>query len=96
MLTPTIKLEFLCLVSICRFSANSVGGSDRKKTACNSGGLDSIPGSGRSPGVGNGNLPQYSCLENSTDRGAWWVSPWGCKESGKTEQLTLSLSKTFY
>ena len=33
--------------------------------------LGSIPGSGRSPGVGNGNLLQYSCLENSLDRGAW-------------------------
>ena len=31
----------------------------------------SIPGSGRSPGGGNGNLLQYSCLENSMDRGAW-------------------------
>ena len=33
-----------------------------------------IPGSGRSPGVGNGNPLQYSCLENSTDRGAWWAT----------------------
>ena len=32
-----------------------------------------ILGSGRSPGVGNGNLPQYSCLENSMDRGVWWA-----------------------
>ena len=41
-----------------------------------------IPGLGRSPRVGNGNLLQYSCLENSMDRGAWWAiySPWGCKE----------------
>ena len=34
----------------------------------------SIPGSGRSPGVGNGNPLQYSCLENSMDRGAWWAT----------------------
>ena len=33
-----------------------------------------IPGSGRSPGEGNGNPLQYSCLENSTDRGAWWAT----------------------
>ena len=33
-----------------------------------------IHGFGRSPGVGNGNLLQYSCLENSIDRGAWWVA----------------------
>ena len=32
-----------------------------------------IPGSGRSPGEGNGNSLQYSCLENSMDRGAWWA-----------------------
>ena len=35
--------------------------------------LTSIPGSGRSPGVGHGNLLQYSCLENSIDRGVWWA-----------------------
>ena len=34
----------------------------------------SIPGWGSSPGVGNGNLLQYSCLENSMDRGAWWAT----------------------
>ena len=34
----------------------------------------SIPGSGRSPGEGNGNPLQYSCLENSMDRGAWWAT----------------------
>ena len=39
--------------------------------------LGSIPGWGRSPGVGNGNLLQYSCLENSTDRGAWWATVHG-------------------
>ena len=33
-----------------------------------------IPGSGRSPGEGNGNLLQYSCLENSMDRGTWWAT----------------------
>ena len=47
------------------------GGSDSKSSACNSGDLGSIPGSGRSPGEGNGNLLYYSCLENPMDRGAW-------------------------
>ena len=45
-----------------------------KETACSAGVTDdvgSIPGLGRSPGGGNGNPLQYSCLENSTDRGAW-------------------------
>ena len=45
-------------------------GSDSKETACKAGDLGSIPGSGRSPGEGNGNPLQY-CLENSMDRGAW-------------------------
>ena len=47
------------------------GGSDGKASACNVGDLGSIPGLGRSPGEGNGNLLQYSCLENPMDGGAW-------------------------
>ena len=43
----------------------------QKASACNSGDLGSIPGSGRSPGEGNGNPLQYSCLENPMDGGAW-------------------------
>ena len=46
----------------------------------------SIPGSGRSPGVGNGNPLQYSYLENSVDRGAWWATGQGVTESDMTEQ----------
>ena len=42
-----------------------------KVSACNAGDLGSIPGSGRSPGEGNGNPLQYSCLENPMDGGAW-------------------------
>jgi len=44
-----------------------------KNSACNAGDLSSILGSGRSPGEGNGYPHQYSCLENSVDRGAWWA-----------------------
>ena len=47
------------------------GGSDDKASACNVGDPGSIPGLGRSPGEGNGNPLQYSCLENPTDGGAW-------------------------
>ena len=46
------------------------GGSDGKESACNARDQGSIPGSGRSPGEGNGNPLYYSCLENSVDRGA--------------------------
>ena len=45
--------------------------SDGKVSAYNAGDLGSIPGSGRSPGEGNGNPLQYSCLENPIDREAW-------------------------
>ena len=47
------------------------GGSDGKEFACNTGDLGSIPELGRSPGEGNGNPLQYSCLENPMDGGAW-------------------------
>ena len=47
------------------------GGSDGKASAYSAGDPGSIPGSGRSPGEGNGNPLQYSCLENPVDRGAW-------------------------
>ena len=64
-----------------------------KKSTFNAGDPGSIPGSGRSPGEGNGNPLQYSCLENSMDRGAWQAtSPWGYKESDMTEQIIFSLS----
>ena len=46
-------------------------GSDGKESTCNAGDPGSIPGSGRSPGEGNGIPLQYSCLENPMDRGAW-------------------------
>ena len=47
------------------------GGSVIKNPPANTGDVGSIPGSGRSPGEGNGNLLQYSCLENFMDGGAW-------------------------
>ena len=56
-------------------------GSEVKASACKAGDLGSIPGSGRSPGEGNGNPLQYSCLENPMDRGAWWVTVHGVAKS---------------
>ena len=57
------------------------GGSDGKESACNAGDPGSVPGSGRSFGKGIGNPLQYSCLENFTDRGAWWVTVHGVTKS---------------
>ena len=54
-----------------------LGGSDGKISAHNAGDLGSIPGSGGSPGGGNGNPLQCSCLENPMDRGAWWATVLG-------------------
>ena len=57
------------------------GGLDGKEFACNSGDPGSIPGLGSSPGEGNGNTLQYSCLENSMDRRAWWATVIGTPKS---------------
>ena len=57
------------------------GGSDCNEFICNAGDLGSIPGSGRAPGEDKGYLLQYSCLENSMDRGAWWAIVHGVAKS---------------
>ena len=53
-----------------------------KASASNAGDLGSIPGSGKSPGEGNGNPLQYSCLENPVDRGAWQATVLGVARVG--------------
>ena len=69
------------------------GGSDGKESAYSAGDRGLIPGLGRSPGEGNDNPLQYSCLENSHgQRSLVGYSQLGRKESDMTEQLTLSLS----
>ena len=64
-----------------------------KESACNAGDLGSISELGRFPGEGNGNPLQYSCLENSRDRGAQWATAHGVtKSQTRLSDLTLSLS----
>ena len=57
------------------------GGSDGKESTCSAGDPGLIPGLGRSHGQGNGYPLQYSCLENSMDRGAWWTTVHGVSKS---------------
>ena len=57
------------------------GGSGGKESACNAGDLGSLPGLGRSPREGNNNPLQYSCLENSMDRGTWQAIAYGVAKS---------------
>ena len=67
--------------------------SDDKESACNAGDLGLIPRLGRSPGERKGYPLQYSCLEDSTDRGTWQSKVHGvAKSQGMTERLTLSIS----
>ena len=66
------------------------GSESKEESVCNAGDPGSIPGSGRYSGEGNGYPLQYSCLENSKDRGASRATVHGVeKESGLTERLTL-------
>ena len=66
-------IKYICVYIYLGFP----GGSEVKATACNAGDLGSVPGSGRSPGEGNGNALQYSCLENPMDGGACWATVHG-------------------
>ena len=61
------------------------GGSDSKESACNAGKPGSIPGSGRSPGEGNGNPLQHCCLENPMEGQAWQARVHGIAELDTTE-----------
>ena len=71
------------------------GGSDSKESAYNAGNPPSIPGSGKSPGKGNGNPLQYSCLENPMGRGAWRATVHGVSESDMTESHTHTHSEDY-
>ena len=69
-----VAVGLLVLLYLAVYSLGFPCGSDRNESACNARDPGLIPGSGRSPGEGNGHPHQYSCLENSMDRGAWRVT----------------------
>ena len=70
-----LYIMYMCYVYIiynmCYYTSH---GSDGKESVCSVRDLGLIPGPRRSPGEGNGNPLQYSCLENPMDRVAWWVT----------------------
>ena len=81
-----VKIIFMMLILLIHgqsipchlFCPHSSGG---KESMCNAGDLGLIPHMGRPPGEGNGNPLQYSCLQNSMDIGAWWVTVHGITKS---------------
>ena len=71
------------------------GGLDGKESACNVGDLGMIPGSGRSPGEGNGNPLQHSCLENPIVGGAWQSTVYGVTKSRtQLNDFTITITVT--
>ena len=84
------KLKFDLANPIMSFPGGPVVKKNPPTNAGDARDASSIPGSGRSPGVGNGNPVQYSCLENSMDRGVWWATVHGGhKESDTIEHAYM-------
>ena len=80
------KVMSLLFNMLFRLVMSFSGDSDGKASAYNAGDPGSIPGSGKSPGEGNGNPFQYSCLENPMDGGAWWATVPGLAEELDTTE----------
>ena len=84
-----VNIIYLGMLLFCNIPRHFIGYVNKglpwwlrcKESACNGGDLGLIPGLGRSPGEGNGTPLQYSCLENSTNSGAWWAIVHGVSES---------------
>ena len=86
--TSWIIQNFLCILICLCLLQGFPNDSPGKESTCNAGDLGLIPGSGRSPGEGNGNPLQNSCLENPMNRGAQQAIVHGVTESNVTEQLS--------
>ena len=80
--TPTTEIYAALLNNLLLFSRDFPGGSEVKASACNVGDLGLILGQEDSPGEGNGNPLQCSCLENPMDGGAWWATVHGVRRVG--------------
>ena len=78
---PSVQYSVFCKIDVICILLGFPGGSEVKASDCSVGDLGLIPGSGRSPGEGNGNPLQYSCLENPMDGGAWWATVHGVTKS---------------
>ena len=90
--SPVRSIPFLSYIEpIFAWNSGFPDSSDGKVSARSVGDLDSIPGSGRSPGEGNGNPLQYSSLENSMDGGAWYAIVRGIANS-QTQKYSLGIS----
>ena len=81
-------------INNCKSFTSGNGPCKVKNPPANARNTGLIPGSGRSPGGGNGNPFQYSCLGNSTDRGAWWATVHGVAESDTTEHTYTQVDDT--
>ena len=81
------RFHSFLLISI--FHMDFLGGSNGKVSACNAGDPGSIPGSERSPGEGNGNPLQYSCLEDPMDGGAWQATVHGILQARIVEWVAI-------
>ena len=91
------KLELDAKPSVSHYPKTLPGGSNGKASARNVGDQGLIPGLGRSPGEGNGNPLQYSCLENSMDGGAWWATVHGVSRSRtRLSEFTFTFKDTQY
>ena len=81
---------------VCKCMEGFPGVSDTKESACSEGDWSLIPGSGSSPAEGNSYPLQYPCLENSMDRGAWWLQSMGLQGVRHTDTNTLTFHFTMH